>query len=327
MVLCILEGPDCAGKTTLAGRLVDRLRRAEPDASVGYRHAGPPEHHPLDEYVEPLLTHRPGEDHLVCDRWHVGESVYPALLGRPSRLTPAVRAYVEKFLQARGALLVYCATGHQHLYDCGVARGDAAAERGRLQAALDGFNEAVVASQLPKMIVDVADPDDPDYDRVIGRVLGVAAEVDAAARPLAPFVTYVGPPRPSLLLVGDRRGTPAHDLDEFDDWPAFVPRPSTSGAWLLDALTRVPLTVPTHGVQLRDVALVNANDVDDVRAVWDAVGRPRVVALGRHADARLTELDVPHGMLPHPQYYRRFFHHMQTEYLYLVVDVAAAVLA
>jgi len=321
-LLIILEGPDCSGKSTLAGRLVAALRHAEPDADVRYLHSGPPDGHPLEEYVEPLLDYRPGTGvHYVCDRWHVGESVYPQVRDRPTALTSAVRTYVELFLQSRGAVLVYCKASYDYLRGCGLTRGDAADELRRIHDTQLSFDHHVVSSLVPKMIVDATDEFAPNHEHTVDQVLTVAADCDRAARPLVPFVTYVGPPRPSLLLVGDRRGTPRHDFTEFGRWPAFAPMPSTSGAYLMTTLTSEALRVPTHGVQLHDVGLVNACDVDDVGACWETLGRPTTVGLGVNARRALRTAHVPHRSAVHPQYQRRFLHHSRTTYLRQLLDL------
>lgn len=330
MTLIILEGPDCAGKTTFAGRLVDRLRQFETDASVGYRHCGVPVEPPLDEYAASLFGYLPTYGHVVCDRWHVGEYVYPRVTGRATSMTDGVLAWIELFLRSRGALLVHCDATDPHLIACGVARGRRGDAADPLRAAAALFREYVARrTLLPTLAVDVSDPDRANYDEVVEEVVGYAVREELATAHLNDLVTYVGSPRPALLLVGDRRGTPSHDLAEYEDWPAFAPAPSTSGAWLMDTLTSTPLRVPTHGLQLRDVALVNANDVDDVRAVWETVGRPPTVGLGINARRTLRNQRVPHRAAPHPQYFRRFMHQQRAEYLvHLLGDrVAEAVTA
>lgn len=324
-MLILIDGSDCSGKTTLAGRLLDRMRSTDPTASVTYHHAGPPTEHPLDEYVEPLLGYRPGTgQHVVCDRWHVGESVYPTVVGRPSELTDGVRTYVEQFLRSRGALLAYCTASPRHLTACGDARGDAAAEIARVGPTVRAFDAAVATSLLPHVAVDVTDPDDRGYDRVVETIVDAARRSDVAARRLAPFVTYVGPPRPALLLVGDRRGVPSTELADHGDWPAFVPRSGTSGTYLLDTLTSTRLTVREHGLQLGDVGLVNACDVDDVRACWEALGRPTTVGMGVNARRALRAADVPHRSAVHPQFQRRFLHHSRATYLRQLLSVELA---
>lgn len=74
-MILIIEGTDGTGKTSAA------IRTAVERGSW-YRHAGSPrERDWLTEYVWPLVTLR-GD--AVLDRWHVGEAVWPSLLGRES---------------------------------------------------------------------------------------------------------------------------------------------------------------------------------------------------------------------------------------------------
>jgi hypothetical protein len=80
-------------------------------------------------------------------------------------------------------------------------------------------------------------------------------------------------------------------------------------------LTREPLRVAEHGTLLSTIGIVNANDVDDVTEVWEAVGRPRVVALGVAAAGTLRTRGISFTRVPHPQYWRRFRHHEPEVYL------------
>lgn len=324
MTLIIIEGHDCSGKSSLAGHVVDVLRRTYPTESVTYLHAGPPDQHPLDEYVAPLLDYRPGTgQHVVCDRWHVGESVYPAVLRRPTDMTSAVRTYVELFLLSRGAVLVHLDASERYLTDCGWARGDDERELNRIALTIRAFHRAVASSLLPRRLLDV--------ERSIAGpqtaldLVSWATYHASRVEDLSPLTTYVGPPRPRLLLVGDRRGTPSHDLAEFGRWPAFVPRTGTSGRYLLETLTSEPLRVSTHGLTLGDVGLINACDVDDVALAYETLGRPFTVGLGRNAQRVLRGLDLPHQLSPHPQHQRRFKHHDRSDYLRALVSLPQAV--
>lgn len=325
-MLILLEGPDCAGKSTFAGRLARALRSAEPGTDVAYRHCGPPTSHALDEYVEPLLGYRPGTDqHVICDRWHVGETVYPAVTGRSTSMRSAVRAYVELFLRARGALLVYCTATAGHLTSCGYARDDSINDILRVGKTLRAFDRAVVESLLPRVHVDVTDPDASDYDDAVNQVLALANDEEDYAAPLASFTTYVGAPRPQLLLVGDRRGPARTPLTDYGCWPAFAPRAGTSGDYLLTTLTDAQLRVPSHGLVLADVGLTNACDVDDVHQLWKTLNQPPTVGLGANAQRALRQAHVPHRSAVHPQYQRRFLHHQREDYLRALVTAQAVV--
>lgn len=323
-MLIILEGADCAGKSTLAERLARALDRSPyrtVDSSLTMIHKGPPTRHPLDEYAEPLLGYRTGRDqHVICDRWHIGETVYPTVLSRPSQLDSAVDAWLELFLLSRGALLVHVRQSDDYLRDCGRHRGDQTQDIDRVAETTALFESYVASSLLPTVSLDYGDVDDADVRQLVEQ----AALLEYRAWPALTSTTYVGAWRPSLLLVGDRRGVTGDPRDH-GDWPAFAPFPGTSGHYLFQTLTDRPLTVARDGHALSSIAVVNANDVDDVVEVWRAAERPPVVALGALAANRLLELGVPHRTVSHPQFRRRFRHHERDVYLTQLLDTSEVV--
>jgi len=79
-MITIIEGTDATGKTTLATELAKRT-------NANYIHADKPvtlSWH--EEYVQPLIDlHATGD--IVCDRWHLGELVFPRLYNRVSLFT------------------------------------------------------------------------------------------------------------------------------------------------------------------------------------------------------------------------------------------------
>lgn len=315
-MIILLEGADCAGKSTLADRIARHLDRAgsryrTTESSVVVIHKGPPTEHPLREYAEPLLSYRTGRNqHVICDRWHVGESVYPTVVGRPSLLDAAVRTWLELFLLSRGALLVHVRQTDDYLRDCGVSRGDSTVELDRIEPTTRAFEQHVSASLLPTLSLDVGDVSTEDVADVVEQ----AALLEARAWPALVPTTYVGAARPTLLLVGDRRGV-SGDPRDHGDWPAFAPFPSTSGHWLLRTLADQPPTVRRDGHTLSTLALVNANDVDDVAEVWRSAHQPPVVALGANAASKLVGRGVPHRTVHHPQWWRRFRHYDADAYV------------
>ena len=96
-MIVLIEGPDGAGKTTLAKQIV-KLTGAT------YLHADKPTRHPLVEYTAGI---EPGTDY-VLDRWHLGEEVYGPIHRGQSGLSPEQFIAVEQFLDELGAVVIYC---------------------------------------------------------------------------------------------------------------------------------------------------------------------------------------------------------------------------
>lgn len=297
-MLIILEGPDGAGKTTLANSLRKLIEEMDPGCLTHQWHRGPPTKHPLDEYLRPLNRYRPStRNHVIIDRWHWGESIYPKLRSRPSKLNFASNWAIEAYLQRLGALviLVDCSTGtYRQTYE----------ERGELHLMDDLpqtqhlFTQTAAQSQLPFVISSER------QDAPLSMIIDVAAGVAANYRSLNEFTTYCGPRWPLILMFGDVR----HNVEEGDVDPAFVPFSATSGSHLLKSLYWLCRT------NRREIGWANACDVDSPTDLWIKLGKPHVVALGRNAQRKLTEQGVPHGVAPHPQFARRFHHDKRIEY-------------
>lgn len=294
-MLIIVEGPDCARKTTLVERLVAAIERDHPGDRVDVLNAGPPTSHPLDEYVLPLVDYRPARGrHVICDRWYLGEAIYPTIFKRESKMDYAVQAYTELFLRARGALLVVVDATTDDVVDCLETRGDELARPEQARQTLSLFRGWAVASLLPTLVVQGFQITD---DGVAG-VLRRAITLDYVTRGLNGFTTYVGSRTPSTLLLGDIRH--GHVRGEPNLLPAFMPYATSSGYYLLTQI------VNTFGyASLKHVGIVNACDDDDAYALHTLLRKPRAVALGRRA-AKVAKW-VDHRV-DHPQFRRRFKH-------------------
>jgi hypothetical protein len=301
-LLIIVEGPDGSGKTTF----VERLREYGHSIFGTPRvlHARPPKDHPLIEYETPLLNYRPGiGEHIICDRWHWGESIYPQVLGRSTQYDLAVRRHVELFLLKKGAVVAYVKTPWELAAARVVGRGDDIIHPSQVYQLTIEYGGVARRTLLPTVTV----PGDRSVTVVtLETVLTAAREAEKQAWPLDSFTTYVGPLVPKVLLLGDvrhefRRDAPKSTSPVDTRSPAFGPFPATSGHYLL-----------THLRTVRNVGVANACDVDDWRCLYARLGRPRVAALGQHAHRRIGS--TPHGVVPHPQFVRRFHHHYGSEY-------------
>lgn len=302
-MLLLVDGPDCVGKTYLVNALAQRLGARSRDSQVTRLHAGPPTQHPLNEYELPLLRYRPSTTtHVICDRWHLGELVYPGVLDRPSKLDDAVLRHIELLLASRGALQVVLTPDEDEVRACLARRGDPVFDPALTGAVLRGFTDAVSRTTLPTVWLK---------DRVDDDTLNVIIQEGeyhaVSCQHLRTLVTYVGGPRPGLLLLGDVRKTGSHPTDRR---PAFMPYPATSGHYLMGALDVDPADV------LGGVGVVNACDVDDPRAAWELLDRPITVTLGRAAQ-RVASWADRHA--PHPQWQRRFRYHERAAYRELLL--------
>lgn len=256
----------------------------------------PPSRHPLKEYEADLLDYHPGSNfHIICDRWHIGEWIYPRVMKRETKMDLAVMRHVNMFLRSRGALVIIMNPELSVLVNRVLTRGDDYIEPGHLSdlnylyGALEPWMHDMYfrsSTPIPHIIVTHAD------------------EAELQCVPLNRFETYIGPPRPQFLLVGETRGVSSSQVHTGE--PAFGPYKGTSGHWLLGSLQL--------GRYENKVGIANACDIDDVAAMWETLGRPITAALGRSADQKLHELGVPHGTAPHPQYARRFLFNERAAY-------------
>lgn len=296
-MLVIIEGCDGSGKSTLA----DMLLRELDDAVL--LHRGPLERHPLEEYEADLDGYRPGGEgpHIICDRWHLGELVYGPIFRGESKLDPAMRWHVDAYLRSRGAMLVYTAQSANVIKTRLRERGDDMVADEHVERIIAGYETVLAGSLLTAWTLT-----DPRHTDIL-ECIGIADRLEEAAAPLARFPTYVGPACPSTLLLGERRG-PHPEQERMR--ACFVPYPSTSGHYLITGLLDMFVS--------DGIGLANACE-EDVPALWEQLGRPRVVALGNEAHEATP---VQHGVVPHPQYVRRFHHGRRDEYIKTIMRAA-----
>ncbi len=300
-MLVIIEGPDGSGKSTLARDLVKLIEQRDPRHLVELQHAGPPTRHPLNEYLRPLTSYRPGEErHIILDRWHVGERVYPQVRGRPTQLDDQSWWSIDRYLRRLGAVVVQCVPPPLENELTLKARGECE-HLAELPAVEKLFADAYAACHLPPYTYAWRDG---DLEAIVENATFHEREVAG----LKSFVTYLGAPRPTVLLLGDVRHNMSKSGPVDNPWdPAFLPFRATSGHYLIGALDDADLA-------WSGVGLANACDVDDPVALWHVLGQPPVVALGRRAERRLRGTPVPFRTVSHPQYMRRFHHRQRAEY-------------
>lgn len=282
-MLIILEGPSGTGKTEISERITEEINARYPDDTVEVWRPGPPSCHALDAYVVPLLGYRPtppaylGPDrvarrtpghHVICEGWHWGELVAAVTHGRASTVNNAVFEYIEMFLASRGAYLVNLVRDAEGIADDLKTRGDAEPDFVTVSREITAYSSLAYLTRLDVREAHV------EEDGMASAIVAGAHMEEVKAHSLTPFTTYVGPPQPDVLLIGNTRGPGIRDPRT----PAFLPYPSTCGDTLMNALVRIPRTSDSL-----PIALVNGCDVDDLDAVIRETSPRHVVTLGNEA--------------------------------------------
>lgn len=317
-MLIIIEGPDGVGKTTFIEGLKAHMTKTFPTHVIDVMRRGVPKQHPLDEYVTPLLDYVPRtKHHIITDRWHVGEWVYPSVLKRKTKADRATWYYIEMFLQSRGAIIVHLDDKEENIAQRVRDRGDALIIPEMTpqiaQAYRFMYDEHLI--RHTRFRVDGKLKNEHAYHWLISR----AGELEHHASDVWPFKTFVGHPSATTLLVGDiRHNVKLDDPSTYHDKPAFMPYPATSGHFLLKHLQR-------HTIH-NGMAMVNACDVDDIEKVISAVQPLLIVALGENAAKKIGTMGffTGFGAVPHPQYVRRFHNKSGDAYASVIAQAARA---
>lgn len=297
-MIIIVEGPDGCGKSTLVRELNDNISGSQ------VIHFGPPDPIDLDpflQYEKILYPYIEQGNTIICDRSHWSERVYGPLLRGHDRLgNAAAWRHVELFLAAHDAFVVVPDVSIKELQQRLTKRGDDLITPAQVPEIWDAY-QSVIWEETRLDIINLP------LDRLLNQVFRFIE------RRRTPHIhgpsTYVGDPvLLDLLLCGEQR----NDLPEPEFWSSFVPRPKSSGFYLLECMPD-PLW--------RYTGLVNACE-EDVFHRWHALGEPPVIALGRNASRALVQQAVPHSIVPHPQYVRRFFHKKINHYGDLIEAVS-----
>lgn len=306
-----IEGTDASGKSTLTDKIADILSRDNPGAEVERYHKGAPQEltraWALQDYVEGVAKKRWNEQHAVADRWHWGEITY-APLKRPYTSTDGYGLlgtsgwrWVEMFMASRGMTQFWLYQPLEVIQCRLTSRGDDFVDVSELPKILSLYQTAYDNTLSCMKICPPDNASDAAITATAETIIKAARIVSDAVEFLVDYPMYIGPGKPKALLVGDERN------DETDTFLPFKPTTGNSGDYLIRSL-------PEYA--WRQYGIVNSADInaEQLNSLHAALGRPRVVALGRIAEKRLQKADMRSVVLPHPQYVRRFQYNDNTEY-------------
>lgn len=307
MTLIVVEGIDGSGKSTLIADLAHQI----PD-EVHIIRRGPIRNHPMEEYEYPLTAYSPGYyAHYLLDRWHIGELIYGPLYRGVSQLTPAQRIHIDMVLDKLGAIKVLMSPPLDVVRQRIQQRGETFLQPQHQQLVYDAYAENCNASTG---WITLTSPTKLPLDSLIKS----AEDAEIEAQDIDQFQTYVGPFRPTALLLGDVRGPEVHGRPRYP-W-AFVPYRDTSGHFLLTAL---------DAVGFNGFGLANANE-ETVPELWETLGQPPICLLGKEAldgckrkYAGQQFWDRVTKVVEHPQYVRRFKNGKMREYGALIKETVS----
>jgi hypothetical protein len=323
-VFIIIEGPTCAGKSTLIKAVLDHeLIRNTPTAV----HMGRPDEltrrWALKEYVNRWEKLKPGSDgDLVADRWHWGEVTY-APIYRPDTdndgyglLGRAGWRWTEMFLASRGAVIGMVTANNETLAQRLEDRGDDHVQNLDELFRVASLYEIARRDSMNVAAIHDTSPDETDDEKYQTFVTSLVEEA-GRRQELAKEITsrwrrYTGSLTPQILLVGDKRNVTKKYGNE--TYLPFMPVSGNSGEFLLNALP---------DMTWRTAGMVNGVESKSLKPLWKKLGQPTVIALGKEAEGALQAQGVEiTATVPHPQFVRRFHTSRQREYGQTIVDAA-----
>ena len=283
-MICILEGPDGGGKTTLAKHLQEHH-------GFQYVHTGPPESDKvLEAYGKTLYDASRAPRDTVIDRLHVGERIYGPTLRNQDRLGRAGEILIHRLISAYGARLIFCLPPYnaaftnwrkKHREGAELVKQEQTYERiykAYQETVRDPFYGSVSWYDYTKLDIEVAANILLEFHRDTRLPTGVIGAVD-----------------PKFLFVGEKANQTYLDI------PFFALNGSSQ--YLNECIAEA-------GYEERDIALMNAMDLSGstmpLSETYLTLKRPKVIALGSHAHRALDHARVTNAMVPHPAYWRRF---------------------
>ncbi|KKN88181.1 hypothetical protein LCGC14_0252530 [marine sediment metagenome] len=284
-MLTIVEGPDGAGKSTLADDLAYRW------IGVNRHHQGPYHQNVLTETLGAMSRNLYQQSHVLCDRLHLGERIYGPVFRQHDMLGDDGQRVLERALLGLGGVVqVVCYPPYDpHVRDAWLARE-------QLEM-LDTLDQLEWVYRLYKTQGSMLPTTTYDWTRhTVERLCDDLVTIRSPGNH-GPGVGWFE--HTSVLLVGER----ANGINVNLPGPP-LPFVSTNGcsAWLSEKLT---------GVDERWLYWVNALRPDgqpEDPSFIERLNPLGIIGLGKVAQDWLTSHGFEHEPMDHPQFAKRFHH-------------------
>lgn len=287
----ILEGPDGAGKSTLAAKL-RQLGYAVVPFGVPPAAAQRHEESIFRFFFDPLYRRVQAGGRTVFDRLHLSDAIYGPLMRGGTLMTPRAEALIERYVEAADGQVVICLPPRWVAFANWLRRkGTEYVKEAKIfNQVYDGYVQLLFNHRRNRSFLWY------DYTRRTASSFARALAVCEGQ----PTRGTVGSQQPRFLFVGERPGRSSPCQADL----AFMTTRGSSG-WLFDA-------VRDAGFQEREVAFTNALGTTGAPKPLDVYWQqfpepPVVIALGKVAVEACAARFVPvFEILDHPQHAKRF---------------------
>jgi len=291
-MLIIIEGPDKSGKTTLA-------RAIEKKFGYKYEHFGPPGPDPAGEYARFLINLK---EPTVCDRFYLGEQVYGPLLRKESLITDLQKVVIERLCRYRGAILIYACAPLHICQDRLIRDKDENITLDQNKKAWDMF--FALMQTVPIQPICLYDSTEQNaLEKCLVEIDSISKIMRAMAGLAHVYCNGIGTiSNDKMVIVGEK-------LNERITWVGKPFDKGLSSEFLYSCMQDAKIP------EIR-VYICNANKLSVEEAIFLRYGNTEPwLALGSPAHDLLSELQITHSFIPHPQYWKRFKNGEYKEYI------------
>lgn len=287
MFICI-EGADKTGKSTLAQELAKAY-------NLKYVHFGKPSSDPAKDYINFLKNLK---EPTVCDRFYVGELIYGPILRGKHSLTTLDRLTIERLCRSKQMILIHADTPiHIANKRLEVSTQEEAVDVTLNEKAAAMFKEVIPTCNIEYKLNYYAFTRDCIEDLIMN--LNSMLEDMPLGNPYCKGIGTTNSAK--IAFVGDKINQNVTRFNlPFDT--------GMSSKFLADCLKSA--NVPEKLVYICNSDTLTALEIQYLNktpTLW--------VSLGKNADNILTNFNIKHTKIHHPQYVKRF--HYKNHYFYL----------